>query len=293
MTSIYRSAHFIPVGADGQLTDDQLCQLKQVSKKVRRSILECAQRAQTPHIASALSSVDILVAAYCTFLKIDPSKPADPQRDVCIFSKGHAALALYSILAARGFFPDEYLERFARHGAELAEQPAPYCAPGVELATGSLGHGLPVGLGKVLAQRILGFKRRVLVVLGDGECNEGSVWESALFAPAQKMEELTIVIDFNKWQGTGRSREIMGLDDFRAKWESFGWRAFEAPGHDLTELVRLLNFPPDGTGRPTAIVADTIKGKGISFMEDDNNWHYRTLKESELEKAVKELGLHA
>ena len=280
---------FHPPDASGKLSAGSLRELQIAARDVRRAILECAHRAQTPHIAPALSSVDLLVAAYGSFLKIDPQNVGDPRRDICIFSKGHAALALYCVLAARGFFPHAVLERFAKHGAELAEQPAPSCAPGVELATGSLGHGLPVGLGRILAQRVLGFQRRVIVIVGDGECNEGSMWEAALFAPAQKMAELTVVVDFNRWQGTGRSREIMALDDLRAKWESFGWRAIDAPGHDMAELVRLLNLPPDSAGRPTAIIAHTTKGKGISFMEDDNNWHYLTMKDEHLQKALVEL----
>ena len=285
------AAPFFRPDAQGRLTPAQLAELDKVARHVRAKVIEIASHSGAAHIASSLSPVDILTAAYCTLLRIDPKQPADPARDLCIFSKGHAAMALYCMLCARGFFPPEYLDRFAKHGSELAEQPAPYCAPGVELATGSLGHGLPVGVGSVLASRIRGISRRVLVISSDGECNEGSVWEAALFAPAHKMSELMLVIDFNKWQATGRSQEVMALDDFRAKWEAFRWRAFETDGHDLAELVRLLNLPPDEEGRPTAIVAHTVKGKGVSFMEDDNNWHYLAAKEVHVKQAFAELGI--
>ena len=167
--------------------------------------------AGTPHLASALSCVDILVAAYWNVLRVDPSKPDDSNRDRFILSKGHAVSALYASLATRGFFPEAWLDTFANHGSCLPEQPAPGCAPGVELATGSLGHGLPVGLGMIQAARIQKRDHRVFVLMSDGECNEGSVWEAALFAPNHNSERLTVIIDYNKWQATGRSNEVMAL----------------------------------------------------------------------------------
>ena len=173
------------------------------------------------------------------------------------------------------FFRRHWLDTFAQHHSPLAEQPAPGCAPGVELATGSLGHGLPVGLGMALAGRIQKQDYRVLVVMSDGECNEGSVWEAALFAPNQKLGNVAIIIDYNKWQATGRSNEIMALPSLRDKFAAFGWSAREVDGHDIAALAAALENFPDGSGQPVAIVAHTIKGRGVSFMEDDNNWHYR------------------
>ena len=161
----------------------------------------------------------------------------------------------------------------------------------MEAATGSLGHGLPLGVGMALASRISGLKNKTYVLMGDGECNEGSVWEGAMFAAAQQLENLAIVIDFNKWQATGRSEEIMALNPFREKWAAFGWSAYEVNGHDIAALVPLLRNVPDGSGKPVAIIAHTIKGKGASFMEDDNNWHYRTPCSTEVDAAKKELGL--
>jgi transketolase len=260
-----------------------------VARQLRFKLVQMSHAAGTPHLASALSCVDILVSAYWNVLKIDASRPADAARDRFILSKGHAATALYATLAERGFFPKDWLESFGKFRAPLAEQPAPNCAPGVELATGSLGHGLPVGVGMAMAARIQKRDYRVFVCMSDGECNEGTVWEAAMFAPAQKLERLTVIVDYNKWQATGRSNEIMAMDPLRDKWAAFGWDAHDVDGHDVTAVTRLLrNISP---GKPTAIIAHTTKGKGVSFMQDDNNWHYRIPKPEEVEAARKELGL--
>jgi transketolase len=262
-----------------------------VARQLRLRLVQMSHAAGTPHLGSALSCVDILVAAYWNILRIDPSNPRDPNRDRFILSKGHAASALYAVLAERGFFPRAWLETFAQHGAPLAEQPAPHCAPGVELATGSLGHGLPVGVGMALAARIQKRDHRVFVCLSDGECNEGTVWEAALFAPAHRLNQLAVIIDYNKWQATGRSNEVMSLPSLREKWSAFGWNAIELDGHDLGALTAALQSVPNATGQPTAIIANTIKGKGVPFMEDDNNWHYRIPKADEVAKAAQALGL--
>jgi transketolase len=163
--------------------------------------------------------------------------------------------------------------------------------PGVEAATGSLGHGLPIGIGMAVAGRIRREDYRVFVLMSDGECNEGSVWEAAMFAPAQRLENLAVIVDFNKWQATGRSEEVMALQPLRAKWEAFGWSASEVDGHDVASLVQALRRVPDGSGKPVAIIANTVKGKGVSFMEDDNNWHYRIPTADEVTAAARELGL--
>jgi transketolase len=262
-----------------------------LARRIRYKLVEMSHQAGTPHLGSAMSCVDILVAAYFAVARIDPKRPDDPLRDRCILSKGHAASALYATLAERGFFPKEWLDNFAKHGSPLAEQPAPGCAPGVELATGSLGHGLPVGIGMALAARIRQQDYRVFVVMSDGECNEGSVWEAAMFAPAQALERVAVVVDYNKWQATGRSDEVMMLSPLVKKWEAFGWSASEVDGHDLGALVQALSRVPDGSGKPVALIAHTVKGKGVPFMEDDNNWHYRVPKAEEVVAARKELGL--
>jgi len=262
-----------------------------IARQLRLRLVQMSHAAGTPHLGSALSCVDILVAAYWNILRIDPAIPDDPNRDRFILSKGHAASALYAVLAERGFFPRAWLDTFAQHGAQLAEQPAPRCAPGVELATGSLGHGLPVGVGMALAARIPKRDHRVFVCLSDGECNEGTVWEAALFAPAHQLNHLAVIVDYNKWQATGRSNEVMSLPSLHAKWAAFGWNSIELDGHDLGALTTALQSVPNASGQPTAIIANTIKGKGVPFMEDDNNWHYRIPKAEEVTKAAQALGL--
>ena len=268
-----------------------LGELEAIARHIRGQLVELSHKSRTPHLGSSLSCVDILVPAYWAVLAIDAQNPDDPDRDRLILSKGHAAPALYTTLAYRGFFPVELLETYAQPGSRLEEHPGPRCVPGVEAATGSLGHGLSLGLGMAIAGRIQGRSYRVFVVMSDGECNEGSVWEAAMFGPAHRLDNVVAIVDFNRWQATGRSCEIMALEPLRQKWASFGWSAYEVDGHDLNALVDALRNVPDGSGKPVAIVAHTVKGKGVSFMEDDNNWHYRIPNADEVRAAHRELGL--
>ena len=272
----------IPFGAPNE-------QLANLAAQLRYQVVQMSHRSGAPHLGSSLSCIDIMVAAYWSALRIDPAESGHPGRDRFILSKGHAAPALYTALAARGFFPEAWLDTFATHGGHLAEQPAPHVVPGVELATGSLGHGLPVGCGLALAGRIQNLDYRTLIVLSDGECNEGSVWEAALFASAKQLGRLTVVIDYNKWQATGRSDEVLGLASLRDKWSAFGWEAIELDGHNIPALATALAPRGEATGRPRAIIAHTIKGKGVPFMEDDNNWHYRIPTLEEVTQAAQHL----
>lgn len=265
-------------------------EIDKITRKIRGKVLDMAYKADVAHLASALSCVDILAILYWKILKIDPKNPKDLDRDRFILSKGHAAMTLYATLAYKGFFSEDVLDTFGKPGTFLAEHPDPNVT-GVEAATGSLGHGLPLGIGMSLAGRIQRKYYRVYVLMSDGECNEGSVWEAAMFAPAHKLENVAAIIDFNKWQATGRSTEILALEPLASKWASFGWSTYEVDGHNLKKLFEVLNNIPDGSGKPIAIIAHTVKGKGVSFMEDDNNWHYKVPNKDELNKAKKELGL--
>ncbi len=268
-----------------------IAELEQIARHLRRRIVEFSSRTKTPHLASCLSCVDILVAYYFSVLRVDPADPKDHARDRFILSKGHAAPALFQTLALAGFYPESMLDEVDHHkgGGVFGEHPpAPGHLPGIEAATGSLGHGLPIGVGIALAGRLRGLDYHVDVLVGDGECNEGSIWEAAMLAAGQNLENLTAVVDYNKWQATGRSQDIMALDPLADKWRAFGWETFEIDGHDIAAVVELLM--QSRTGRPRAVIAHTIKGKGVSFMEDDNNWHYRTPDTEEVAAARRELG---
>lgn len=264
--------------------------LKDYARILRARIIETSHKASIPHLGSCLSCVDILTALYFSKLHIDPSHPVASERDRFILSKGHGAPALFQVLAMRGFYPKSLLDHYGEDGGIFAEHPpAPGHLPGIEAATGSLGHGLPIGLGMALAARMHKKNYNVYVVLSDGECNEGSVWEAAMLAASQKVNNLCIIIDFNKWQATGRSREIMALDPLAEKWQAFGWTTREVDGHDMAMLLETLERFPSATNQPTAIIAHTIKGKGVSFMEDDNNWHYRIPTAQEVMASRREL----
>ncbi len=273
------------------MTTANLRELQKIARVLRGRIIETSGRAKIPHLGSCLSCVDILVTLYYQALNIDPKNPKAEDRDRFLLSKGHAAPALFQLLAMRGFFPLSDLDNYGVDGSLFAEHPPAHGVPGVEAATGSLGHGLSIGIGMALASRTRKRSNKTVVLMSDGECNEGSVWEAAMFAAAQKLEKLIAIIDFNKWQATGRSREVMALDPFKEKWQAFGWSVYEVDGHDIEALADLFPKWPDGSGKPVAIIAHTIKGKGVSFMEDNNNWHYRTPKPDEVEAAKKELGL--
>lgn len=280
------------IGRDGtEGTGADLDALSQVARELRERIVATSSRTGTPHLGSCLSCVDILTALYFHILRVDPQRPDAPERDRFILSKGHAAPALFQTLALRGFFPVTQMDDYGEDGSLFGEHPPiPGEVPGIEAATGSLGHGLPIGLGMAMAARILGHDHRVYVLLGDGECNEGSVWEAAMLAPALGLDRVTVIIDENKWQATGRSAEVAGFAPLAGKWRAFGWDTEEIDGNDLAALIAALAHPAAQPGKPHAVVAHTVKGKGVSFMEDDNNWHYRIPTAPEVAAARRELG---
>ncbi|MTJ82589.1 MAG: transketolase [Telmatospirillum sp.] len=268
--------------------------LEHIARTLRVRIIENSHRTGTPHLGSCLSSVDILTALYFGILDIDPQAPDAERRDRFILSKGHGVPALFQVLALRGFFPENWLDSYGQDGSPFSEHPPiPGRIPGIEAATGSLGHGLPIGVGMALADRITHNSRRVVVLLGDGECNEGTIWEAAMLAASQRLGNLVAIVDYNKWQGTGRTDDIMALAPLADKWRAFGWDAVEIDGHDMGRLLDELTPTRQENGRPLAVVAHTVKGKGVSFMEDDNNWHYRIPTADEVHEARRQLGIGA
>ncbi len=258
------------------------------ARAVRARVLRMAHAGKTPHVASALSSVDLLVALYFSVLRIDPARPDEETRDRLLLSKGHGCMAQYGVLAESGFFPDTVLDEYARDGGRLAEHPGPHCVPGIEAATGSLGHGLALGAGLALAARLRDLHYRVFVILSDGECYEGSVWEAALFAPAEHLDGLTAIVDYNGCSAMRRTTAVM--DPLAGKWRAFGWTVREIDGHDVGAIQSALSAVPLERGRPSAVIARTTKGKGVSFMENDLEWHYRPPNDEDLRRALREVG---
>ena len=262
----------------------------QLAARFRARAIEMSHAASAAHLASSLSCMDMVTVLYSRVLNVDPANPRWEDRDRFILSKGHAATALYIALAYKGFLTEEDLKSYSKAGSLLEQHPSPKLQ-GVESATGSLGHGLPCGCGMALAGKIKKQKYRTYVLMSDGECNEGSVWEAALFASANQLGGLCAFVDFNKWQATGRSQEVLKLDSLTDKFRSFGWNVHEIDGHDHNQILNAIQNVSVEQNKPTLVVAHTTKGKGISFMEDDNNWHYRIPTAEEVALAKVELGI--
>ena len=244
-------------------------------------------QAHASHIGSALSIADILAVLYGNILHIDPHHPTAADRDRFILSKGHAAVALYAVLAERGFFPLDWLKSYGECASQLLGHASHYL-PGIEMSSGSLGHGLPVGCGIALALRADQRAARVCVLMGDGELNEGSVWEAMAFAAHQRLANLTVIVDCNAQQGFGTTSEVLDMEPLAAKWQSFNWCVHEVDGHDHPALAQAL--APLGACHPTVVLAHTVKGKGVSYMEDQLAWHYRSPNPELLAQALGELG---
>lgn len=260
-----------------------------ISKEIRKKILKMMFKSQTSHIGSCLSCVEVLAMLYFNILRIDPKKPLAENRDRFILSKGHAAAALYATLTQRGFFKEEILDSYCLDGGKLPGHSTRNCVPGVEVSTGSLGHGLPMGAGMALVGKRDGKNYRIFVLMSDGECEEGSVWEAAMFATHHKLDNLVGIIDYNKLQAFGRTNEIMALEPLRDKWTAFGWQVREVNGHNSSEIEKSLLKIPFKKRKPSLLIAHTIKGKGVSFMEDKLESHYKNLTKEEYEQALKKL----
>lgn len=262
---------------------------QQLAWKIRRHGIEMTHLSGGSHIGAILSVADIMAVLYADVLKIDPENPKSPDRDRFILSKGHAGASVYAALAESGFFPVEELKTHYQNGSRLSGHVSHHL-PGVDLSTGSLGHGLSVGTGMAYALKKDGKENRVFVVLGDGECNEGSVWEAALFANHFRLNNLVAIVDHNRMQSLDYNENTLEIENFASKWKAFGWNAIEIDGNCHEELKKAFETAKTQKDKPTVIIANTTKGKGISFMESDILWHYRFPHEGwEYDTAVTEL----
>jgi transketolase len=264
--------------------------LTALARRIRVHTLRMVHQAKASHIGSCFSMTDLLAALYGAVLRVDPARPDVEDRDRFILSKGHAAAALYATLAECGFFPVDWLSTYGRDGTRLAGHISHYGVPGVELSSGSLGHGLSYACGVALAGKADARPYRVFALLSDGECDEGSIWEAALFAPHQHLDNLVALVDYNRIQSFGTVREVLDLEPFADKWRSFGWAVGEVDGHDFEQILQALRGVPFEPGRPSVVIAHTIKGKGVHFMEDRLEWHYRSPDAGQLTQALAELG---
>lgn len=246
------------------------------ARHLRRLVVDALAGGERGHIGSSMSPIEILRVLYDDILRHRPHEPSWPERDRCILSKGHGCLALYAVLADHGYFPAEALKSFCRKGAMLGGHPEAGKVPGVEASTGALGHGLSIGVGMALAARMRRRDSRVFVILGDGEINEGSVWEAALSAGKHGLSNLVALVDYNKIQSAGATAEILELEPLLDKWRAFGFAAAEVDGHDVAALRDLLGRAPLDPARPTAVICHTVKGRGIPFAEHDPAWHHKS-----------------
>ena len=263
-------------------------ELVSVARILRAHAVRMVSRSRGSHLGSCLSMADIVACLYWHTLQIDPERPSWQERDRFILSKGHGAAIIYAALAERGFFPVEELETYCQFGSRLTGH-ITSGVPGVELSSGSLGHGLPVGCGMALAAKRERSSSRTFVVCSDGELDEGSNWEAVLFAPQHNLDNLLMIVDYNKIQSFGRVKEVLDLDPLAAKFRAFRWAVREVDGHNMQQLVEAFAAVPFEVGRPSAVIAHTIKGKGVSFMEDELAWHYKSPTEEQVTKALWEL----
>ena len=263
---------------------------RELATKVRRHIVRMTNSGKSSHVGTSLSATDVLAVLYSNVLDVDAAEPNRQDRDRFVLSKGHGCAALYAVLAECGFFPVEWLESFCQDGSVLVGHVTHTHVPGVEVSAGSLGHGLSIASGMALAAKRDRAPYRVFTLLSDGECDEGSTWEPALFASHHHLDNLIAIIDYNKIQSLGRVEDVMELEPFADKWRSFGWSVLELDGHDVTAIEQAFARIPLEVDKPSCVIAHTIKGKGVSFMEDKLLWHYRSPQGEEYDAAMEELG---
>jgi transketolase len=270
----------------------ELKDLRAKANDIRKDIIEIAYQAQGPsHPGPALSSADIVAALYFKIMKIDPHNPQWEERDRLVLSKGHACPVVYAALAEKGFFDKSLLSTVRRLDSKLQGHPDMNKTPGIDMTSGSLGNGLSLGLGIALALKIKELSGNVFVILGDGELQEGLVWEAVMAAPGLGIDNLVAIVDYNHWQSCGSTDRIQPVESLQSRWESFGWKTFEVNGHNLEDLVNKLETAVDFQGKPAVIIAHTVKGKGVSFMENDNSWHQKIPTQEQYEQALKELAV--
>jgi transketolase len=260
-----------------------------LAKSIRIHALRMTSAGGGAHIGAVFSMADIVAVLYGGILRVDPRSPRWPERDRFILSKGHAGAGLYAVLAERGFFPVDELAQHYGDGSVFSGHVSHKGIPGVELSTGSLGHGLSVGAGMAYGAKLDRQEHRIFVLLSDGECDEGSTWEAVLFAAHHKLDNLVAIVDYNKIQSLASVAETLELEPFADKWRAFGWAVTEVDGHDHRSLQKALNARHASTGRSTVVIAHTTKGKGVSFMENTVLWHYRIAKGEEFDRALAEL----
>jgi transketolase len=263
--------------------------VEQLSIRIRRNAINMTNSGKSSHIGSVLSMADIMAVLYGSVLKYKTDDPKWPKRDRFILSKGHAGAGVYSTLAEVGFIPIEKLKTHYQDGSYLSGHVSHKGIPGVELSTGSLGHGLPVAAGMALSGKINQEDYRVFVLLGDGECNEGSNWEAILFSSHHKLNNLVAIVDRNRLQSIYTTEETLSLEPFVEKWEAFGWKVIEVDGHNHSDLNQALSSKNLDSDKPLCVIANTIKGKGVSFMENKVLWHYRSPQDEEYISAIEEL----
>lgn len=271
------------------IAENKIKELEKIAKSVRRNLLKAIYEGKMGHPGGSLSATDILVFLYFSKLKIFPENPNHQDRDIFILSKGHAASALYAVLAERGFFSKDLLKTFGKINSSLQVHPDMTKLAGVEISTGALGMGLSVGTGMALASRMDGLGNRVYVLIGDGEMQSGQVWEASICVPHYKLDNLVVILDYNKIQLLGPVAQIMGIEPVAEKWKARGWEVIEIDGHKMREIDEALKKAEEIKGKPSVIIAHTIKGKGVSFMESTAKWHGGAPTEEELKIALEEL----
>jgi transketolase len=274
---------------DNKDNSSRITGLKASAREVREQIIEMIYRAQSGHPGGSLSVADIMTALYFDLAKIDPANPDWPQRDRIILSKGHACPAWYACLALRGYFPMEELSTLRRYKSILQGHPTASKTPGLDATTGSLGMGMSMAVGAALEGRLTGSAYTVYLILGDGELNEGVVWEAAAAAHKYRLDNLVAVVDYNGLQLDGFTDEVMPMEPLGAKFKAFNWKVYSIDGHDMAEIVETLEQARDYQGKPVCIIADTVKGKGISYMENECGWHGRAPDRRQYQQALKEI----